>query len=228
MKQIIILGNWKSNKTLNEAKQWIEKFKSLASVLPSNIRLILCPAFHHLDLFANAKLPLSLGVQDVSPFPSGAYTGAMSARMLEGTVEYTLLGHSERRKYFGETDETIAKKVTEAKDAGIKPIVCISQLPEASRLKELVPDFADFGMLLYEPLFAIGSGQSDTPDNADKTAKQLQDIIGTVPVLYGGSVIPENVAGFVQKEHLAGVGVGGASLDPEKFYRLIEAASHAA
>lgn len=221
MKQLFILGNWKSNKTLEEATQWKEQFDTLYTALPTSSTLILCPAFHHLQVFTGS-LPYALGVQDLSPFDSGAYTGELSAAMVEGRVTYALLGHSERRKYFGETNELIAEKVKQALAHSIRPIVCVSDVSQAEALKRLVPDFSASGLILYEPLFAIGSGKSDSPENANQTAKTITDVL-SVPILYGGSVVPENVHGFVSQEYLSGVGVGGASLDAAKFHALIQA-----
>ena len=221
MKQLFILGNWKSNKTIAEAASWKEQFSGLVSSVPSSVTLILCPAFHHLGVFTGS-LPYALGVQDLSPFERGAYTGELSASMVEENVTYALLGHSERRKYFGETDEIIAEKVKQAMAHAIRPIVCVSDVSQAEALKLLVPDFSTTGMLLYEPLFAIGSGKSDSPQNANATAKTISDVL-SVPILYGGSVVAENVRGFTDQEYLSGVGVGGASLDASKFHALIQA-----
>lgn len=225
MKNVIILGNWKANKSIDEAKKWIDEFTPLVTSLPRHVSLILCPAFHHLELFITIKTIFALGIQDISPYPSGAYTGEISAGMVAEKVQYALLGHSERRKYFGETDEMIVQKVVEAHRVSIKPIVCVSEMNQASRLNEFVPDFVDYGMILYEPLFAIGSGKADSPENANDSAKKLKSILGNIPILYGGSVTSENVSDFIQQECISGVGVGGASLDPEKFYQLITAAS---
>ncbi len=222
---MFVLGNWKANKSIDDAKLWIDAFTPLVVSLPPHVSLILCPAFHHLELFSNKKFIFALGVQDLSPYPSGAYTGEISAGMVAEKIQYALLGHSERRKYFGETDEMIAQKVVEAHRVSIKPIVCVSEMNQALRLKELVPDFEDYGMILYEPLFAVGSGKADSTENANDSAKKLKTILGNVPVLYGGSVTSENVSGFIQQEYISGVGVGGASLDPVKFTQLIVQAS---
>lgn len=223
MKNIYVLGNWKANKTLQEAVDWEKKFKENLGDLPNYVTLIICPAYHHLSYFLYSKPPYMLGVQDISAYPSGAYTGELSGAMLEGMVTYAMIGHSERRKYFGETDEIVSQKVTQARSAHIKPIVCVSEETQVTSLNKFIPDFANDGLLLYEPLFAIGSGQADTPENANAVAKKLSAIL-PVPILYGGSVVPENVRGFIDQEFLAGVGVGGASLDPQKFINLITAA----
>lgn len=220
MKKMYILGNWKSHKTTEEASSWKQQFSTLAPSVPSNVTIILCPAFHHLSLFQGVLY--ALGAQDLSPFEDGAYTGEVSAAMVGRMVQYALLGHSERRTHFGETDEIVSEKVRRAREAGIRPIVCVSHIDQVKALKALVPDFGEAGMLLYEPVFAIGSGTPDTPQNASRTAQTMSAIL-SVPILYGGSVTPDNVKAFVGEEYLAGVGVGGASLDPVKFSQLIKA-----
>ena len=221
MKELIILGNWKSNKSIEDARVWLTRIREGLPELPSHVSVILCPAYHHIGIFEGG-LPFALGVQNLSPFDSGAYTGEVSAAMLGKHVRYALLGHSERRKHFAESDAMIADKVRQAMTHGIRPIVCVSDVSQVEALSTLVPDFSSQGMLLYEPLFAIGSGASDTPENANNTAGKIRQIL-QAPVLYGGSVVPDNVGGFCAQEHLSGVGVGGASLDADKFLTLMNA-----
>lgn len=221
MKKTYILGNWKSNKTGEEAKEWYRTFVAAMPAIPPDYAVIVCPSFHHIPVFSGA--PFALGVQDLSPFPEGAYTGEIAARMVSGAVRYALLGHSERRTNFHETDELVARKVDRAIEAGITPIVCVSSTDQVVALRRLVPAFGNTGMVLYEPLSAIGSGKADTPQNAGEKANEMRKIL-PVPVLYGGSVTQDNVKGFVQHEHISGVGVGGASLDAGTFAHLIAAA----
>ncbi len=225
MKSPVVLGNWKANKTIDEAKTWLTTFAQHAQEIPPNVRVILCPAFHHLSLFWDAKLPVSLGVQDISPFDSGAYTGEVAASMLGTPISYALVGHSERRTHFGETDTLVIQKIKECMSHGIIPIVCVSEISQAEVVKKEVPDFSAHGMVLYEPLFAVGSGTPDTPQNANAFAMKLIQNLGRIPILYGGSVTAENVAGFTAQDGLSGVGVGKASLDPETFFQLIVRAS---
>jgi triosephosphate isomerase len=222
MKQLFILANWKANKTIDEARVWVEKFSQRYTASP-NVSLIICPAFHHIPLFAQTPLAPLLGIQDLSAFSHGAYTGEIAASMVSGIVKAALLGHSERRKNFGETDAIVAQKTKQAIQAGIIPIVCVSDVSEAQALAEAVPEFVSVGRVLYEPLSAIGTGNADSPDNANAAIATIAAVLPGVPILYGGSVTAENVKGFVQQEHIAGVGVGGASLDPEKFLALVAA-----
>jgi triosephosphate isomerase len=224
MKPAYVLGNWKSNLTIDDASVWIDAFSAHRQDLPKDITVIVCPAFHHLSILLQKKLSISVGVQDLSQYPSGAYTGEISATMLGNGISYALLGHSERRTHFGETDETIAQKAQRAMETGIKPIICVSHESEVTYIAEHLPGFAKVGMLLYEPLSAIGSGQPDSPVNANGAVKNFKAILN-VPILYGGSVKPDNVKGFMSQEFLDGVGVGGASLNPETFFSLIRNAS---
>ncbi len=222
MKSVIVLGNWKANKTVAEAKSWIDAFAVHKDAIPAGVRVILCPSLHHIPLFMEAKLPFGLGIQDVSPFEAGSYTGAVAASQLQGSgVVVSLIGHSERRTHFGETNEVVAQKVKQCLQGNITPVVCISELPQADVLGQLAPEFFQKGMFLYEPLFAVGSGTPDTPINANAFAAKLAETYGPTPVLYGGSVTPENVASFTSQEHLSGVAVGKNSLDPEIFFQLI-------
>lgn len=224
MKKSYILGNWKANKTMDEAKAWHTQYVANAPTVPESTTIIVCPAFHHLALFDQHTSVYELGAQDISPFENGAYTGEVTGLMMKDLIRYVMIGHSERRKHFGETDEIVAQKVKRANVSGIIPVVCVSDIEQVRRLKQYVPEFGASGLLLYEPLFAIGTGASDTPENANTTAEKIQNSIPSVPILYGGSVTAENVRGFMDQPHLSGVGVGGASLDAVKFSSLIHAA----
>jgi triosephosphate isomerase len=224
MKHLFIAGNWKSNKTTTEAIEWLQKFKIQNSKFKMEyVTVVVCIPFTILSIFRyhiqQLKLPIQLGAQDVSPYPDGAYTGAVSARQLKELCDWVIIGHSERRKYFRETDIVLAQKVDQAKDAGLKIIYCV---PDEN---VIVPQGVD--VIAYEPIWAIGTGKTDTPENASTVIETIKKKTGVTSVIYGGSVTPENVASFVTQPAIDGVLSGGASLDPEKFYRLIESASHA-
>lgn len=226
MKKLFIVGNWKSNKTIAEAESWVGDLKNHLPSLPnwSNLEIVLCAPFTLLPLLAtklqsDKATKLKLGAQDVSPFPDGAYTGEISARMLKDLgVEYVMIGHSERRKYFKEDDQMLANKVKEALDFGLTPIYCVqgktTPVPEGVKI------------ILYEPQAAIGTGQAGSPKEADQVGKALRQIPGEeVMILYGGSVSPENINDFCRQENLNGVGIGGVSLDARKFLEIIENAT---
>jgi triosephosphate isomerase len=221
MKKLFILGNWKSNKTLSEAKSWLNNVDAAFPVLPEHVTVIVCPNFLALPLFAEKTHGFSVGTQDISPFETGAYTGAIAASMAKEVAAYAMIGHSERRKYFGETDDVVAEKTKRAIAAGIVPVVCVSAVDQVKALSEAAPEFDGKGIFLYEPLFAIGSGTSDSPENADRVAGEIAAVFPHNPILYGGSVTAQNVKGFINATHLSGVGAGGASLTPETFLSLI-------
>lgn len=220
MKHLFIAGNWKSHKTSVESKEWLEKFSSLYPLPSTNLNVVLCAPFTLLGPLqwhiTQKGLSLELAAQDVSPFGEGAYTGEVSSRQIKEFADWVLIGHSERRKHFGETDEQLAKKVEQARSAGLKIVYCVQDADIA------VPTGVD--VVAYEPYFAIGTGQSDTPEKANTVIAAIKAKTGVATVIYGGSVTHENVASFISQESIDGVLSGGASLDPEKFSKLIEAA----
>lgn len=217
MKSLIIAGNWKSNKTTADALRWLQAYKNHIGSVPSYITVILCVPFTLLytvkEKIQEYSLPLVLGAQNVSPFPDGAQTGEESARMVRDLADWVIIGHSERRKNFGETDEILAKKVEQAKSAGLKIIYCV---PNDSTG---IPNGVD--VVAYEPVWAIGTGKTDTPENANSVITNIKAKSQVPTVLYGGSVTPVNVASFITRPSIDGVLPGGASLDPETFAALI-------
>ncbi len=210
MKSLIIVGNWKSNKTGKEAEDWTVSFHA---TWDTDISVILCVPFTLLGLLAAKKLPISLGAQDISAFGDGAYTGEVNARQIKEFAEWVIIGHSERRKNFGETDEMLSKKTEQAKSAGLKIIYCV---PDDHTV---VPNGVD--VVAYEPVWAIGTGKSDTPENANTVIASIKAKSQGTRVIYGGSVTADNIASFVRQPSIDGVLPGGASLDPIIFAALI-------
>ena len=217
MKSLIIAGNWKSNKTTAEALRWLQDFKNHITPIPTYITVVLCVPFTLLYTVKEAmkgdSLPLVLGAQNVSPFADGAQTGEESARMVHDLADWVIIGHSERRKNFSESDEILAKKVQQAKSVGLKIIYCV---PDDSTD---VPNGVD--VVAYEPIWAIGTGESDTPENADSVIKTIKAKSQVPLVLYGGSVTAANIASFVGQPFIDGVLAGGVSLNAETFADLI-------
>lgn len=215
-----IIANWKSNKTISEALSWIDEVGPNLQ-RREDIKVVVCPPFTDVEEVKKAVLvanyPILVGAQDLSQFEDGPYTGEESARILSEIVDLAILGHSERRKNFGETDEMVAEKVLQAKKFNIIPLVCVQdENTPVSEWAELVA---------YEPVFAIGTGSPDTPDSAAKVAGVLKEKAGReIFVLYGGSVTSENAKAFLQQENLSGLLIGGASLDPQEFLRIVEIA----
>ena len=217
MKKLFIVGNWKSNKTESEASDWLQGFK-IQDLGFKNKEIIICPPFTLLSIL---KTSIKLGAQDISPFDEGAYTGEINGKQIKEFADYVIIGHSERRKNFGEDESIIEKKIEQADKYGLIPIICVSDINQAKKLKTLNSQLSTLNFLVaYEPIFAIGSGTTDTPENAETMAKKIKEIIN-VPVLYGGSVNAENVKSFTTMEDINGVLVGGASLDPQVFASLI-------
>jgi triosephosphate isomerase (TIM) len=223
MKNIIIVGNWKSNKTVSEAEAWFNAFEPkylpMADAM-SNTTVILSVPFTDLYLLhkkiGEVGLPVKLGAQDVSPFSEGAFTGEESGRMIKELADWVIIGHSERRKLLHEDDTELFKEVEEAKKAGLKVIYCVSDVSMS------IPEGVD--IIGYEPVWAIGTGKTDTPENANEVIGQMKEKSHVAQAVYGGSVTPDNVGLFVAQSHIDGALIGGASLDPVKFFDLIQRA----
>lgn len=194
---------------------WLDSFKPLAG----GQTIILAAPFTLLHFLHERNSALELCAQDVSRFAEGAYTGEINAKQLKELVDWVIIGHSERRANFGETDDVLKQKVFQAKSTGLRVIFCVSDQ------NETVP--GDVDIVAYEPVAAIGTGQSESHEQANQVIKDLKEK-SNIPVgLYGGSVTPENVASFIREPSIDGVLVGGASLDAAKFLQLIRNASNA-
>lgn len=221
MKQLFIAGNWKSNKGTIEAKSWLQSFKSQITNPNDqwkNATVVLCVPFTLLYLLkqeiAKLNLPLQLGAQDVSPFTDGAYTGEVSGRQIKELADWVIIGHSERRKNLKETDDMLVQKVVQARNAGLKIIYCVQDE------RTTMPEGVD--VVAYEPVWAIGTGKTETPENANKVIEKIKSRVHIQAAIYGGSVTVDNVSSFVTQPAIDGVLPGGASLDPEKFANLIK------
>lgn len=223
-KNIWIIANWKSNKNIAEALEWVSK---VGPEIPKveNLKVVVCPAFSSLAEIKKAitvdNFPLIVGSQDLSPFGLGAYTGEEPAAILNQLVALSILGHSERRKNFKEDDEQISNKVQQATDNKITPLLCVQG--------EDTPVPQGCNLIAYEPVWAIstgltntpGAGRADNPEEANKVAALFKRKIGpALEVIYGGSVDSKNVKGFITQGNISGVLVGNASLDAEEFIRI--------
>ena len=229
-KNIWIIANWKSNKTIQEALDWISKVGPNLPKSPSTssgLKVVVCPTFSCLSEVKKAitvgGFPLMVGSQDLSPFDIGAYTGEESALLLRELISLSIIGHSERRENFGETDEMIAQKNKQALENGIIPLVCVQG--------EETPVPKDCQLIAYEPIWAIstgltntpGVGKADTPADANKIADSFRKKYGSeLEVIYGGSVDSTNVKGFITQTEIAGVLVGNASLSADEFLRIVK------
>ena len=243
MPRPIVAGNWKMNTTLEEARELANDVASGVSE-SSEVELILCPPFISLTAVRRAVsgTPVRVGAQNMHFEPAGAFTGEVSPAMLRDLCEYVILGHSERRQLFGETDETVNRKVHAALAAGLRPIVCVGETLEQredgqaadvveGQVLAGVADVQDIKdvVVAYEPVWAIGTGRAATPEIAEEIMggaihDALRDLFGDdadeVPLLYGGSVNPGNTAAFAAQPSIHGALVGGASLQADQFLQI--------
>lgn len=216
-----IIGNWKANKSLSETEEWFETFAAVynknKTIRLDNLTIVICPPFIYLGkaatLCGSYNLPIKLGGQDVSPFENGPFTGEVTASQLAKLAAYVIIGHSERRTNFGEDDQMLMKKVTMAKAANLQPIFCVQDE------NTFIPK--NVSLVAYEPVWAIGTGQADTPENANKVIERIKEKNKIETVIYGGSITPENVSSFLKTSSIDGVLPGGSSLDPGKFWQMI-------
>ena len=219
MGKTIIVANLKSYKNENEAKTWLESFKKITelSLDFTQKEIIICPSFTQLfsffSYFSSNNISVRLGSQNVSPFDEGAYTGEVNAKQIKDFAEYVLVGHSERRMNFNESEDMLASKVSIALKYELNPIFLVQGQ------EYLVPQGVQ--VVAYEPITAIGTGTPDTPENADAVAAMIKSG-NNVQVLYGGSVTADNVKSFTSKTSIDGVIVGGASLEAEEFIKIIQ------
>lgn len=249
----LVAGNWKMYKTAGEAAILVQDMEERVRRLWDRVEVVVCPPFTALKSVSTVieldRLELGLGAQDCHWEHEGAFTGAISTRMLaELRCDYVIVGHSERREYFGETDEWVNRKARAVFDAGMIPIVCVGEtlaLREAGEtdtfvrgqvkaaLDGLDVDLAARVVIAYEPIWAIGTGRTPTPEQANDVARAIRATVGalfgppaatTVRVLYGGSVKPENAAMFFAEPDIDGALVGGAALDAGSFSDIALAA----
>lgn len=221
----LVVANWKSHKTLDEARTWLQLFQAKAHLFPSQAEIVLCPPFPFLSTLHHSLVPeVALGVQDISPFPAGAYTGAISAHNLNDMgITYALVGHSERRRYFHETHQDVANKVDQAVQNGMRPIVCVDQPYMRAQASAIKPELLAACVVAYEPLEAIGTGDNQPADQVKAIVTEIQQVFGRVPIIYGGSVTSQNALEYLTVTD--GVLVGGRSLDPEEFSQIAMHAS---
>ncbi len=244
MRKPIIAGNWKMNKTAAEATALINDLKPL--VAKAKAEVVVCVPYTSLWAVAEAikGSKIKLGAENVAWADKGAFTGEISAEMLkEIGVEYVIIGHSERRQYFGETDESVNKRTKQALANGLKPIVCVGETlteREKNRTKRVlkkqvveglagIEDFTNV-VIAYEPVWAIGTGKTATKEDANATIGYIRRIIGNtfgkevakaIRIQYGGSMNPSNVKDLMSMRNIDGGLIGGASLKAEDFSKVV-------
>lgn len=238
MRKIVIAGNWKMFKTQAEASEFLQEFLPRLEETTEEREVVLCVPFTDLGVLSKALhgSRIRLGAQNVHWEVSGAFTGEISAPMLlELGVRYVVIGHSERRQYFGETDETVNLRLKAAQQHGLTPILCVGESKEQRQtgeteslikhqLKEdLVEVDQDNLVIAYEPIWAIGTGDTCESLEANRVIELIRNQLKNpdVPILYGGSVKPNNIDEIMAQPEIDGALVGGASLDPIGFARIV-------
>ncbi|MBE3102702.1 MAG: triose-phosphate isomerase [Bacilli bacterium] len=248
MRKPIIAGNWKMYKTLTEAKQFAEEVKGLAPD-PMNVDTVICAPALFLEQLTQVLTDsaVHIGAQTMHYENEGAFTGEVSPVQLEDLgVEYVILGHSERRAYFNETDEAVNKKVHAAFAHSLTPIICVGETLEEREagnttskvegqvekaLVDLTEDQVKQSVIAYEPIWAIGTGKTATSEDANEVCgsirSKVESLFGrqvsdAIRIQYGGSVKPENIKELLTMEHIDGALVGGASLQSSSFLKLLE------
>jgi len=246
MRKPIIAGNWKMHKTINEAKSFVEEIKG--SIKETDVEAVICAPYTILkDLKEVTKgTNIKVGAQNMHFEENGAFTGEISPLMLkELDVDYVIIGHSERRQYFNETDETVNKKVKKALEHSIIPIMCVGESleqREAGDTKSIVKSQVEKGLqgidhedikkivVAYEPIWAIGTGKTASSEDANEVIAYIREVIKNVSsediseeirIQYGGSVKPSNVEEIMNQSDIDGALVGGASLEPKDFIELV-------
>lgn len=251
MRTACVAGNWKMNNTLDQSTVLVQKLLPGLDEI-QNVNSIICPPFTALvpikDLLANTSI--HLGAQDIYWEEKGAYTGQISPGMVAELAEYVILGHSERRAYFNDTDEIVNRKILAALRVGLKPIFCVGETLHENEdghtgqvvsrqirngLKDVDGDQMGEIMIAYEPIWAIGTGKAATPEGANQVIKEYirgelaqitsGSIAEQMPILYGGSVKPGNARDFFQQPDIDGALVGGASLKADDFIQITAAAA---
>ncbi|OHA76435.1 MAG: triose-phosphate isomerase [Candidatus Wildermuthbacteria bacterium RIFCSPLOWO2_02_FULL_47_10] len=250
MKRVIVVANWKCNPvTLAEAKRLFAAVKKgMEKIRVRGAEIIICPPFVYISSFKSQASSFKVGAQNCFWQESGAFTGEVSPVMLKNAgCKYVIIGHSERRRYFGETNEVINKKLRVAMDAGLRPILCVGETEEEKELgdaaavlvAQLKEGLTGFGrkelkkiIVAYEPVWAIGNGNACGADEAMSAGVLIKRTLGelagkkighNIPILYGGSVMPQNAAIYIEEAGFQGLLVGGASLDPKPFVQIVRA-----
>lgn len=251
MRRALVAGNWKMNGSRSDIGELISSLVVELGDGVNGVDIVVCPPFPYLDQVASVAhgSELVLGAQNLSEHPSGAYTGEVSASMLQDfRVRYVIVGHSERRSLFAEADQQVAAKFVAARQAGLTPILCVGETREqraAGQALQVVADQIDFvigaagiaaiaeAVVAYEPVWAIGSGESASSQQAQEMHAHIrgllavhdEDVAAAVQILYGGSVSAENAEELFACPDIDGGLVGGASLDAQSFIRICKSVS---
>ncbi|MBF2034387.1 MAG: triose-phosphate isomerase [Leptolyngbyaceae cyanobacterium T60_A2020_046] len=237
MRKVVIAGNWKMHKTQADALEFLQGFTSQLTETPEDREVVLCVPFTVLSALSKHLhgSRVKLGAQNIHWADSGAFTGEISGEMLsELGVRYVVVGHSERRQFFGETDETVNLRLKAAQRHGFTPILCVGETKEQRDtgetesviINQLTVDLVDVDqqnlVIAYEPIWAIGTGDTCESSEANRVIGLIRQQLtnANVSIQYGGSVKPDNIDEIMAQPEIDGVLVGGASLAPESFGRI--------
>ena len=251
MRKPIIAGNWKMNNTIKEAVELVNGLKRELSNVEI-VDIVVCPAFTALSDVNEITMDsnIALGAQNIFWEANGAFTGEIAPNMLvDAGCKYVIIGHSERRQYFAETNETVSKRIKAALSVGLKPIVCVGEVlaeREAGKTFDVIKNHITGSLaglsnddmrsivLAYEPVWAIGTGKTATKEQAQEVHKYIRgllkelfndEVASEIRIQYGGSVKPENIKELILQEDLDGALVGGASLKIDSFSAIVKGAS---
>lgn len=251
MRKPMMAGNWKMNKTIAEARQLAQAIHDNV-VDYDNVERVVCPPFVCLPAVRDvlSDSPVALGAQNVHWAENGAYTGEISAPMLDGVVQYVIIGHSERRQYYNETDESVNRKIQIALRHTLTPIVCVGESLEVNEggrthefvsaqvkaaLTDLSADHVQRLVIAYEPIWAIGTGKAATAADANRVCGESiravlaelywSEVAENTRILYGGSTNPDNIETIMQQENVDGALIGGASLKADSYGEMVRMTS---
>lgn len=228
----LFIANWKSNKNREEVDKWMDSFeeeiKPMVALNKLTHEIVVCPPMPSLMSVSNRLLnkqlfsQVSLGVQDISAYPAGSYTGGVSAPNLVGfNVRYAIVGHSERRKYFKENSQDVAMKIEQCLENEIVPIVCVDRHEVAAQASLIDATSRKRIIVAYEPIEHIGTGHSQPVDEVLTVFQEIKTAFGDVKIMYGGSVNPDNINQYLPHHEIQGFLVGSASLSVSTFINLI-------
>lgn len=248
MRRFLIAGNWKMNGGPYDAAELLEGLKTKKAELPEEIDVLICPPFVSIGMAVNYlyDTDYQVGAQNLHFEDNGAFTGEISANMItESGCNYVIIGHSERREYFGETDESVNKKIKKALEAKLAPILCVGESLEQRKsdehfslvenqikaaLKDVSGDEILDVVIAYEPIWAIGTGETASPEQAQEMHAHIRKILtelydedsaNSIRILYGGSMKPANAKELLSQNDVDGGLIGGASLDADSFTEII-------
>jgi len=224
-----VIANWKCHKSSADGRRWLDDFAGKYRQ-HADLEVIIAPSFVSIESIAVhldslGLVNVHLAGQDISPFPMGSYTGAIAADMLRGMAKYVVVGHSERRRYFHETNQDIANKVSEAADANLIPIVCVDSSFALSQLAALADTDCEHMLVAYTPVDALNFKIPESPPKVRDSVEHIRQMYSEWPVIYGGALLPGNVKEYFDISSLSGVFIGSSSLEAETFAGICKQAA---